>query len=243
MSNQQPQYPSTTNNSFTSYTAYPNNPYANPSQNPSMNLAYPQNQNPQPSYYPNPYSNYSYEQVPPYTPPSLNFSNEYSFDNSEKSFLFAKSKKIINISPYNEISNTFKEPNNFDLHPNNNYYPYAQKSMLYPMNVNSFADDFSLRDVPENLTNQYFREKKMYKNKPDDNVARNFINFRKKENSADDEDLDMMFNHRPKRFLETLEHEKMRRKGRSLSPGDVNSFNNRLGSSNQQPQCNLIKKI
>ena len=115
--------------------------------------------------------------------------------------------------------------------------------MLYPMNVNSFADDFSLRDVPENLTNQYFREKKMYKNKPDDNVARNFINFRKKENSADDEDLDMMFNHRPKRFLETLEHEKMRRKGRSLSPGDVNSFNNRLGSSNQQPQCNLIKKI
>lgn len=241
LSNQQPQYPSLNNNSFTSYGAYPT-PYTTPPQNPSMSLAYPQTLNQTPSYYPNSYSNYSYEQVPPYIPPPLNFSEEYSFDNSEKSFLFAKSKKIINISPYNEISNTFKDSNNFDLHPNNNYYPYAQKSMLNPMNTtNNFVEDYSLRDVPENLTNQYFREKKMYKNKPDDNLARNLINFRKKENSVDDEDFDLMLSRRPKRFLETLEQEKMRKRGRSLSPGEVSSFTNKLNSSNQQPQCNLLK--
>ena len=178
-----------TNNSF---PTYPNNLYT------TMNLAYPQPQNPAASYYPNPYSNYSYEQIPPYIPPSLDFSNDNSFDNSKGSLLFAKSKKIINISPYNEISNTFN------------------KSMLYPMN----ATDFSLRDVPENLTDQYFRERKMYKNKPDDdNLARNFVNFRKKKNSVEDEDWGMVFNQRPERFLKSLEQEKMRRKGRSLLPG------------------------
>jgi len=186
-------------------------------------------QNNQPLYYPPPYSSYPYDQPPIYNPSNtINYSDEYAFDNNDKSFLFAKSKKITNISPYKDIIN--KELPISDV-TNFMSSPWGLKGMLYN-DSNTYREDYSLRDVPENISGQYFKDKKMYKNKAEDVRSRHMINLRKKENSVNDDDFDLLLNRRPKRFLESLENEKNQKKGRSISPGNSYPMNNKITDQN-----------
>ncbi len=185
----------------------------------------------QPYFYQSPYpAPYPYEQPPIYTASnSMNFSNENSYENSDKSFLFAKSKKIANISPYKDIKP--KEPQIAD---SKTFFssPWGLKHMSYDNEYNHYGDFSLLKDVPENISGHYFKERKMYKNRDENLRSRLMINNRKKENSVDDEDFDLSLQHRPKRFLESLEKEKFQRKGRSVSPGNTFQINNQIRDQN-----------
>ena len=192
------------------------------------NNSYSYSQNNPPYFYPSPYMpQYPTENQPLYSPSNSLFSNEMSYE-SDKSFLFAKSKKVTNISPYKDIKP--KEPQIADV-KNFMTSPWGLKSMLYDIDYNNY-EDYSLKDVPENISGHYFKDKKMYKNKDENFRAKIMINNRKKENSVDEEDFDLIFQHRPKRYLESLEKEKFQRRGRSVSPGNSINLTNQIRDQN-----------
>lgn len=209
----------------------------------------------QPNYYPTPSDQYPpYEQsqsqqhqpIYPYNPypssNSINFSNsnDFAFENSDKSFLFAKSKAVNNISPYREMKNR-NESHPADI-KNFMRSPWGLKSMLYDV-----EEDYSLKDIPENISGNYFRDKKMYKNTDENLRSRVMLNQKKKETTAkitiEDEDFDVCFQQRPRRYLESLEKERFHKKTRSVSPANVIEMNNQIidhNSRNSFLNCTII---
>lgn len=194
-----------------------------PQQPNSQYMHYNSYQYPPPNYYDN-------SQV--YSPSkSLNFGfTEPNYEIPEKNFLFAKSKKINSINPP-YVDSRANEPQIVDVKSFLSS-PWGLKGMLYDVDYKKGYDEYSLKQIPENVSNQYFKERRLYEN--ESKRPKFMIKEKSKENlKADDDDFELAFQFRPKRFLESLEKEKISKKGRSVSPSNTSQMNNRLQDPNQ----------
>lgn len=170
-------------------------------------------------YTPMPY--YSNEYPPLYSPSkSLGFTQD-DFNVPDKNFLFVNSKKINNINLPMKNSRV-NEPQIIEVKDFMSS-PWGVKNMLYDMNSNYRPeyDEISLRQVDENITGNPFKNRKIFEK--DNFKPKIFLNDKTKENiSHESDDLELIFNYRPKRFLDSLENERVSRKGRSTSPVHMN---------------------
>lgn len=166
---------------------------------------------------------YSNEYPPLYSPSkSLGFTHD-DFNAPDKNFLFVNSKKINNINLPMKNSRV-NEPQIIEVKDFMSS-PWGVKNMLYDMNSNYRPeyDEISLRQVDENITGNPFKNRKIFEK--DNFKPKIFLNDKTKENiSHESDDMELIFNYRPKRFLESLENERVSRKGRSTSPVYTNNL-------------------